>query len=86
MPPRYSNSSWGAPTTEVDSRVLRSYTRLLARLATLGEIVHFTMLAVFLGTAIWLLVFANLENIIFYDGTATTCVLDGATQEIFHVQ
>lgn len=81
-----SNTSWGHPTREVDMRALRTYRRLLTRVGNIGEVVYFSLLAGFVCASIWLLAFANLENIIFYDGTAYTCVLDGDTQEVIYVQ
>lgn len=81
-----SNTSWGRPAWEIDARALRAYRKLLTCIGAAGEVVYFSLLGVFLCASIWLLAFANLENIIFYDGTANTCVLDGATQEIIHVQ
>lgn len=81
-----SNTSWGQPTKEVDARALRMYRSFLTKIGNVGEVVYFALLTVFACASIWLLAFANLENIIFYDGTAHTCVLDGDTQEVIYVQ
>lgn len=82
----HSSTTWGQPVKEIDTRALRAYRLLLVRIANIGETLYFSLLVSFVLVSIWLLAFANLESIIFYDGTANTCVLDGATQEIFHVQ
>jgi hypothetical protein len=78
------NSSWGQPAKEVDARVLRTFRRLLKRLVVIGEVLNPILMLLLSCITAWLLMFANLENIAFYDGTATTCVLDGSTQGLTH--
>jgi len=83
---RSSETSWGQPRKEIDARVLRAYCRVLSRLAISGELLNPILLALLSVLAAWILVFGNLENIVFYDGTATTCVLDGTTRRITNAQ
>ena len=75
-----SHGSWGRPRSEIDARVLRLWCRALTTLGNVGEILHLPMVAALVLFAASLLMGINFENIIFYDGTAITCVLDGDTQ------
>lgn len=86
MPQPFSNSSWGRPRKETDTRVLRSYRRLLTGMANVGEALNHVLLVGLIVTVAWLLIFGDLENIIPYDGTATTCVLEGTTLGTSNVQ
>lgn len=86
MPQLFANSSWGRPCKELDTRVLRSYRRLLVAVANAGEILNHALLVALIATTAWLLIFMDLENVIPYDGTATTCVLEGTTLGTSNVQ
>ncbi|CAM3661724.1 hypothetical protein BOFL111202_17580 [Bordetella flabilis] len=83
---RTSGSSWGHPRREIDTRGLRRFCRLLSAVAQAGELLNPILLCLLLLLTAWLLAFSNLENISFYDGTATVCVLDGTTQRLPHVR
>ncbi len=76
---RLANSSWGRTRHETDARVLKIYCRFLMRLSQVGEALNYVLIIVMIAAAVKLLAFTDFENLIPYDGTATTCVLDGST-------
>ncbi|WP_323025702.1 hypothetical protein [Castellaniella sp.] len=77
---RFPNSSWGRPKHEIDARVLRIYRSFLLRLSQAGEALNYILLTVMIAATVKLLVFTDFENLLPYDGTVLTCVLDGSTQ------
>jgi len=79
-------TSWGKRDVEVDVRALRQYQIIQSRIETIGEILVFLLLTGILGSTIWLFSNTNFEDVIFYDGSAMTCVLNGQNGEISHVQ
>lgn len=81
-----SHGSWGRPRSEIEPRVLRLWCRALIVLGNVGESLHLVMIAGLVAFAGSLLFGINYENIIFYDGTSITCVLDGDTQGSTNVQ
>lgn len=81
-----SRGSWGKPRNEIDTRVLRRFRSLLARVRRAGEVLNPILAVTLFGLCAWLVLAANFEDIIPYDGTATTCVLDEATWESANVR
>jgi hypothetical protein len=81
-----ATSSWGKPDAEIDVRALRHYQAMLSRLSSIGEALVFVLLVGILVGVAWLFTQTNFENVIFYDGTSTTCVFNGKTGEIINVQ
>lgn len=79
-------TSWGKQDRDVDVRALRRYQTMLSRIALLGEIFVFVLLVGVASASIWLVTQTNFENVIFYDGTDSTCVLNGKTGEISNVK
>lgn len=79
-------SSWGNRDSEVNVQALHRYQMLLARIGDVGEVLVLILVAAILAGAIWLFTQTNFENVIFYDGTDMTCVLNGDTGEIVNVQ
>lgn len=78
-------TSWGNQCTELDVRALRRYQRILSNIALAGEVIVFTLIFGLGLSLVWLFQ-TNFENAIFWDGTETTCVLDGKTGEIISAQ
>lgn len=77
-----ATSSWGKRDADVDVRSLRRHLAVLSHIASVGEVLVLALLVGIFAGAAWLLTQTNFENVIFYDGTDMTCVLNGKTGEI----
>lgn len=81
-----TTTSWGAGTSELDVRALRRYNRFLAFCSNTAEWLAMALIPVIFGGVIWLVLFTNFENAIFYDGTDLVCIYNGETGEIRNVE
>ena len=80
------NTSWGKDAKVEDVRAMRRYNWLLRWTAFFGEVCFFVVLVLAVLVVGGFLIYGNFENAIFKDGTSLTCILDGATGEIFNVK
>jgi hypothetical protein len=78
----HSLSSWGCRPELDDVRAFRCYNILLRHLAQAGQFAVFVLTIAVASTFIGFLYAGNFENVIFWDGTDHTCVLDGNTGHI----
>lgn len=81
-----TSTSWGRQERDVDVRTLRRYQTVLSKLGAIGEGLVFILLIAVGCASIWLVTQVNFEDVIFYDGTDSICVLDGKTGKITNVK
>lgn len=81
-----TTSTWGKNSTDIDVRALRRYQKILRAFSSFGEWASFALAHCVLIAIVLLILLTNFENVIFYDGTDMTCVLNGATGEIYNVK
>ncbi len=86
QPSEFAGSSWGKPQANYGILAERRWNQILGKLVSFTE--WFVIALILLEVALILgLVFGvNFENIIFWDGTSLTCMMDGATGEIKNVR
>lgn len=77
-----TNTSWGKRNDQIDVRSLRRFKLILTTAESIGEMLVFVVLFCCLCTTGWLFTNQSFENVIFFDGSEATCVLNGATGEI----
>lgn len=77
-----TNTSWGKRNDQIDVRSLRRFKVILKTAETIGEWLVFFVLFCSVCSIGWLFAKQSFENVIFFDGTEATCVLNGATGEI----
>lgn len=81
-----TTTSWGDTSRKVDVRALRRYNRFLAAACGIAEWLAIALIPLTLAGVVWLVMFTNFENVIFYDGTDMICVYNGDTGEIRYVK
>lgn len=81
-----TTTSWGDGSSDLDVRALRRYNRFLAACSDIAEWLAISLIPAILVGVVWLVMFTNFENVIFYDGTDMICVYNGETGEIRYVK
>ncbi|MCL2875788.1 MAG: hypothetical protein FWF12_05765 [Betaproteobacteria bacterium] len=80
------STTWGHPDREIDTRTLRHYCGLLARLQTFGEVLFYALLVVNAVAILAIFFTTAWEAPILYDGTDLVCIYDNVTQQTYRAQ
>lgn len=72
-------TDWGRKPRFDDVRAFHRYNTLLRHCAHTGQILVCVLVVTVMSTFLGFLYGGNFENLIFWDGTGHSCILDGGT-------
>jgi len=80
------HTSWGHPESISDMRTLKKYAAFLRSIRLGLEALNFLLIVAVFLMFIFSLLHGVFEDAVIYDGTRTSCVLDGKTGEVTDVR
>lgn len=76
------SSTWSEPITEFNRLANEKYLDLLRNIEFSGKIILTVLVLAFIALSTALILFRDLEKVIFTDGTEMTCMYDNTTNKI----